>query len=94
MATVEIVEYGVIFAVTLIFSMIAINFKKEEVHYKFVAGICWLVLAVAQFIVGDIDSPLTWAIGFFWFGFFLLFTILAIQDFFNMKKDKIWGFGD
>lgn len=94
MAIIEIVYYGIVFSVTLIFSMMAIAFKKEEVHFKFIAGVCWFILAIVHFLVGDITSVLTYAIAVFWMGLGFLFTILGIQDFFNMKRDKIWGFGN
>lgn len=94
MATLEIILYAFTFGITVLFSLIAIDHTKEEVHYKFIAGLCWFVFAIVHFIITFSIGTLAYAVTFLWLGFGLTFSIMGIQDFFSMKKDKIWGFND
>ena len=43
-AVIEIVQYGILFAVTLVFSMIALTMEKPEykILTKLIAGTCWI----------------------------------------------------
>jgi hypothetical protein len=92
MATLDIILYIIIFGITVLFSLIAIDHPKEEVHYKFIAGLCWIVFTMVHFIITLSVGALAYAITILWLGFGLTFIVMGIQEFFSMKKDKIWGF--
>jgi dipeptide/tripeptide permease len=96
MATFDLMTLIITFAVTLIFTLIAVNNReKGEYHYKLFAAVCWFIFSVVFFIVGQDGGGLAvYALTFLWMGLGLLFTVMGIQDFFNMKKDKIWGFDE
>lgn len=94
MATLEIIMYVIVFGVTILFSLIAIDHPKEEVHYKFIAALCWFIFSLVHFILTLSLGTLAYAITILWLGFGLVFTFMGIQEFFSMKRDKILGFGE
>ncbi len=91
MALLETVEWAGVFAVTILFTLISIGSHKE-IHFKWLAAVCWFVFAIVHFIVGDKTSALTYALAFLWMGLGLVFTVWGISSFFEVKKDKVWKF--
>lgn len=96
MAAIDTIVLMMTFGLSIIFSLIAItNKEKSEYHYKLLSAICWFIFAVVFFVTGQAGSALVvYPITVLWLGLGLLFTIIGIQDFFNMKRDKIWGFNE
>lgn len=99
MASVEIIEWIIVLCLAQIFTIISIGKEadksKGEIHYKLIAGLLWFFWGFSNFIVshsldGLLTNPLTW-LGF---GLGFIFVVMAIGDFFEMKRQKIWGFED
>jgi hypothetical protein len=80
------------FALSLIFTMLAVNDRKE-LPFKWIAAMLWFIFSVVHFIVGE-ATVLTYALCTLWMGFGLIFTFLGISSFFEIKKEKIWSFKD
>jgi len=92
MATVDVsVVYSAVLVLTIVFTGVSI-WRKEEVHFKALAGICWFIFGFVHFIAGEKDDILTPALAFFWFGVGLIFTIWGIASFFDEKKEKRLSF--
>lgn len=88
----EIVQYGILFAVTIVFSMMALSMDKPEykILMKLIAGTCWIFMSVSQFLYMDLEG-LTLALGpvFAIFGFF--FYAATILDWFTDRKERSYG---
>lgn len=85
--------YGLVFAVTLVFTMVSLN-KDKEVYFKWFAGICWFVLALVNFISNAATGFLTIPVSFLWLGIGLVFSVWGIEGFFHTKKDKRMSFDE
>lgn len=82
----ETVQYIVLFAITVIFSVFALTLDTYRLILKILAGFCWFILALLQFIVGDITSGFTMGIAFFFMGIGIIFLFSTIQEFFEQRK--------
>ncbi len=90
-AILELLTYGVVFSLTLVFTMISLR-EPKEVNFKGLASICWFIFALVHFIVGDKDTALTYTLSILWLGIGLIFAVWGISTYFKLKHDRIFGF--
>ena len=88
----ETIQYIIVFGVTVIFTVFALTIEKNRLFLKIAAGTCWFIMAVIQFILGDITSALTLVLPTLWFAFGFILFFLTIRDWKGEKKDHIWKF--
>ena len=86
------VQYAIIFGVTIIFSLLALTSDKQgyavRVITRFIAGFCWLIMAVLQFVIGNTLEILTIALSTFFFGFAAIFMFSAISAIFGERATE------
>lgn len=89
----EIVQFGILFAVTIVFSMIALTMDKTEykILTKMIAGTCWVIMAVSQYISGDISSGLTLASALIFAAFSFFYYFATALDWLDYSKSKSFG---
>jgi len=79
----------------MIFTSFALTIKDKlwTVALKFIAGLFWIIMAVAQFyFMGSSGFLLILSLPYAIFG--LIFWIAIYNDFLGDKKDRIWKFED
>lgn len=86
----ETIEYTLIFGLTVIFTVFAIVLKEgtQRLIMKVIAGILWFVMAVAQFLIGDITSALTLSFALLCGTFSTIFFLSTVLDWFGEKKSR------
>lgn len=89
----EIVQYGILFAITIVFSMIALSMDNPayKILTKLIAGTCWILMSVSQFLFMDVTSGLTLAMGSVFAIFGLFFYMATILDWSNDNSQKSFG---
>jgi hypothetical protein len=91
----ETISYITLFSLTIVFSAFAlvITDKLWRVALKFIAGMFWMILAVAQFFyMGSEGFLMILSLPYAIFG--MLFWFAILHDFLSEKKERIWQFED
>lgn len=99
MASIELIEYIIAFALAIIFTIFAINKESSKgqgaIFYTLLASLFWFIFAFSHFIIShSLSGLLTSQLAWMAFGLGFIFLVSAVQDFFNEKKQRIWGFED
>lgn len=86
----ETIQYIIVFGLTIIFSVFALTMEKHALFLKIAAGVCWFIMAVTQFILGDITSALTLALATLFSVFGFIFFFSTILNWKGEKKDRFF----
>ncbi|MFA5365381.1 MAG: hypothetical protein WC325_09410 [Candidatus Bathyarchaeia archaeon] len=88
-------NYLVLLVLTLVFTVLALinTDKLWRVALKFIAGMFWMILAIAQFFyMGSDGFLMILSLPYAIFG--MLFWFAILHDFLSEKKERIWQFED
>jgi hypothetical protein len=82
-AVIQLTQFIILFIVTLVFSVIALN--RKSIVSNGLASLLWVVLAISSFIIGSsvIGVTLSWVtglVGFIFAGSFITALISAYLD--------------
>jgi hypothetical protein len=89
----DTISYALLVCFTIIFTAFALGIEDKmwRVFLKFMAGLFWIILAIAQFyFVGSTGFLLVLSLPFTIFG--LIFWFMILNDFLGDKHDRIWNF--
>ncbi len=88
------IQYVVMLGVTIVFSVIALVMeeKQKAIFLKCLSGLCWFISGLVHFISGSFNDPLTYGLTSLFVAFGILYFLLAIGDFSEMKAEKVYGF--
>ena len=91
----ETIAYASLFSLTIFFSAFALGTtdKLWRVALKFIAGLFWMIMAVAQFFFFGSEAFLM-VISLPYAIFGMLFWFAIMNDFLGEKKKRIWDFDD
>lgn len=93
----ETIAYVTIFAVTLVFSGLALalgNNEKLRIVVKVIAGLAWFVMSLTQFYFFGASHTLAIPFMFMFLGIGSVFCYSIVQDFKTEKNDRIWKFDE
>jgi CHASE2 domain-containing sensor protein len=81
-------QYLVLFAVTMIFSLVAILYRERIANMisTSLSFICWVILGISHVAAGNQDSPLSSPLGYLYFFFSFVFLMLLFKNAFEMMK--------
>jgi len=74
-------------AVTLLFTVLGLAFSRK-VGLTLLAGISWLISALANFAIGDQTSPLTFSLSFLFLGVGIIFIVKTVQEVLGLMSEK------
>ena len=89
MDLVTAIQYIILFVITLFFTLLALTKHDPRDHpiiLKTIASICWMVMAILQFLIGNSIDILTIAFSALCMMFAFLFALSGITDWFNGLK--------
>lgn len=89
---VTILQYGCLFSMTIVFSMIAL--ERKTLVSTLMASLMWLVLGIANFIIGAsiIGQAVSWLFGLVCFVFMGGFIDVMITSYIDYRKQR-YDFG-
>lgn len=91
MTTVSVADqYMIMMAITLLFTVLGLAYTKKTV-LSLLAGISWLISALAHFAVGNQTSPLTPMLSWLFVGIGIIFIVKTIVDVFKAWSNKRWN---
>lgn len=91
----ETISYITLFALTIVFTAFALAIQDNlwRVALKFIAGLFWMILAIAQFVFfGSSGVFMVMSLPYAIFG--MVFWFAIIHDFVSEKKERIWKFDE
>ena len=83
-------QYVMLMAVTLLFTVLGLAFNRKLV-LTLLAGLSWLISALANFVVGDPTSPLTIALSWLFVGIGFIFIVKTMQGVFKTMSEERWS---
>lgn len=91
----DTISYITLFALTVVFTGFALAVQDNlwKVALKFIAGLFWVIMAIAQFFFfGSSGFLMVLSLPYVIFG--MVFWIAIFHDFLSEKKERIWKFED
>lgn len=79
METLELVQYVIMFNLALLFTILGLKAKEQKIVLKMIAGFCWAIFAVLQYLLGE-GAVLSNVCG-------LLFSVFAVIVFASLIYD-------
>jgi len=83
-------QYMILMAISLLFTVLGLAYNRKTV-LTLLAGISWLISALANFAVGNQVSPLTPMLSWLFLGFGIIFIVKTIVDVFKSYSQKRWS---
>lgn len=88
----ETIQYTIMFGLSVIFSILSFALDENRIIMKIIAGLCWNIFAILQWVMTSPPTNLVYAFSFLFFGFGFVFWASTVQDWFRQKKEAIWSF--
>jgi len=86
----ETIQYAIVFALTIIFSVFALTIEKHQILLKITAGICWFIMAVLQYVFGGVAATLTLPLSLLFSVLGFIFFASTILNWSGEKKDSFF----
>jgi len=80
-------QYMILMAITLLFTVLGLAYNRKTV-LTLLAGLSWLISALANFAVGNQTSPLTPALSFLFLAFGIIFIVKTVVDVLKTMSEK------
>ena len=77
----------ILMAITLLFTVLGLAYNRKTV-LTLLAGLSWLISALANFAIGDQTSPLTFTLSFLFLAFGIIFIVKTVQDALKTMSEK------
>lgn len=84
----ETIYFVITFGLSVVFSTFAMVLEENKILLKILAGLCWFILALMMFIVGDVTSGLTLAFSMLFWGLGFMFWAWTTKDWFQERKGE------
>jgi len=85
----ETIQYIIIFALAVVFTSFALAMEKHRITLKVIAGICWFILALAQFIL-DVAGTFSMPFATLFMAIGLILFLSTILDWTGEKKTRFF----
>jgi hypothetical protein len=84
----ESIQYIAVFGITILFSCFALVLDEHKLLTKMIAGLCWFIMSLVQFILGGHQGVLTVPFSLLFMGFGLVFVFSTVTDYWKTEGEK------
>lgn len=86
-----IIQYTILFVITIFFSLLGLTSKQYSLSLKVISACCWAIMAITQYILPDAIGVFEVALSMLFTGFAFAYGFAAASSWMDERKQNFYN---